>query len=255
MRTLLFGAWVVLYVSLLLVARRMWTGKYTRSPLARTLLTNALTTSDFNAQGVQEVTLSSGDFCRFYICTGFGDINTREDSPSTILALVLILRGLNQISKQRQQSYFRIVSQCDMFPKMFLYYYGFCQSSWSARIHTKLFLSYNWPVISILEVFSPPPIPEYCFRSYTLVICLLLNTLLGTLESSYSAVYHRDRILVRSQIQRKNVLVSSSHLQNSLLASKPVLFDPLGDVGGIYFWISWHVCHNLDSPKVSYLKS
>ncbi|KAK3529327.1 hypothetical protein QTP70_029149 [Hemibagrus guttatus] len=54
MRTLLFVAWVVFYISLLLVARRMWTGKYTRSPLARTLLMDALTSSDFNDQGMQE---------------------------------------------------------------------------------------------------------------------------------------------------------------------------------------------------------
>ncbi|XP_026770519.2 methyltransferase-like protein 9 isoform X1 [Pangasianodon hypophthalmus] len=54
MRTLLFGAWVVFYVSVLLAARRMWTGKYSRSPLARTLFMNALNSSDFNAQGVQE---------------------------------------------------------------------------------------------------------------------------------------------------------------------------------------------------------
>lgn len=55
MRTLLFGAWVVFYVSVLLVARRMWTGKYSRSPLARTLFMNALTSSDPNPQGMQEV--------------------------------------------------------------------------------------------------------------------------------------------------------------------------------------------------------
>ncbi|KAF7705079.1 hypothetical protein HF521_020365 [Silurus meridionalis] len=53
MRTLLFGVWVVVYVSVLLVARKMWTAKYTRSPLARTLFMNALTNSDFEPQ-VQE---------------------------------------------------------------------------------------------------------------------------------------------------------------------------------------------------------
>ncbi|XP_058262366.1 methyltransferase-like protein 9 isoform X1 [Hemibagrus wyckioides] len=54
MRTLLFVSWVVFYISLLLVARRMWTGKYSRSPLARTLIMNALTSSDFNDQGMPE---------------------------------------------------------------------------------------------------------------------------------------------------------------------------------------------------------
>ncbi|KAM9462256.1 protein-L-histidine N-pros-methyltransferase isoform 2-T2 [Clarias gariepinus] len=54
MKTLLFGAWVVLYVSVLLVARRMWTGKYSRSALTRTLVMNALNSSDSNTQGLQE---------------------------------------------------------------------------------------------------------------------------------------------------------------------------------------------------------
>ncbi|TSK14583.1 Methyltransferase-like protein 9 [Bagarius yarrelli] len=54
MRTLLFGAWVVFYTSVLLVARRMWTGKYSRSPLARTLFMNALNSTDLNVQELQE---------------------------------------------------------------------------------------------------------------------------------------------------------------------------------------------------------
>ncbi|XP_060717798.1 methyltransferase-like protein 9 isoform X1 [Tachysurus vachellii] len=54
MRTVLFVAWLLFYVSLLLVARRMWTGKYSRSSVARTFFMNALTGSEFNAQGMQE---------------------------------------------------------------------------------------------------------------------------------------------------------------------------------------------------------
>ncbi|KAL2078006.1 hypothetical protein ACEWY4_025691 [Coilia grayii] len=46
MRTLVFGAWVVFYISLLLVMRRMWTGKYVRSPLARALFVNMVSESE-----------------------------------------------------------------------------------------------------------------------------------------------------------------------------------------------------------------
>nr|XP_023687013.1 methyltransferase-like protein 9 isoform X1 [Paramormyrops kingsleyae] len=38
MRSLVFVAWIIVYVSSLLTIRRMWTGKYVRSPLARTLI-------------------------------------------------------------------------------------------------------------------------------------------------------------------------------------------------------------------------
>ncbi|KAG5854345.1 methyltransferase-like protein 9 isoform X2 [Anguilla anguilla] len=37
MKTAVFVAWIALYVSALLAVRRMWTGKYVRSPLARAL--------------------------------------------------------------------------------------------------------------------------------------------------------------------------------------------------------------------------
>uniref|UniRef100_A0A8C1IQM6 Methyltransferase like 9 n=1 Tax=Cyprinus carpio TaxID=7962 RepID=A0A8C1IQM6_CYPCA len=40
MRTLIFVAWLLFYVSFLLGMRRMWTGKYVRSPLARALIMN-----------------------------------------------------------------------------------------------------------------------------------------------------------------------------------------------------------------------
>ncbi|XP_060794900.1 methyltransferase-like protein 9 isoform X2 [Neoarius graeffei] len=54
MRKLLFGAWVVFYSSALLLTRKLWTGNYTRSPLARRIFLNALSSSGFNAQGMQE---------------------------------------------------------------------------------------------------------------------------------------------------------------------------------------------------------
>uniref|UniRef100_A0A8C6T4I3 Methyltransferase like 9 n=1 Tax=Neogobius melanostomus TaxID=47308 RepID=A0A8C6T4I3_9GOBI len=39
LRTLVFVAWVLFYVTFLLGVRRMWTGRYVRSPVARALLT------------------------------------------------------------------------------------------------------------------------------------------------------------------------------------------------------------------------
>ncbi|XP_072523705.1 protein-L-histidine N-pros-methyltransferase isoform X1 [Salminus brasiliensis] len=55
MKTLLFGAWVVLYVSVLLAARRtMWSGKYVRSPLARAAFMNMVTNTEFSEHEAQE---------------------------------------------------------------------------------------------------------------------------------------------------------------------------------------------------------
>ncbi|XP_061764646.1 methyltransferase-like protein 9 isoform X1 [Nerophis ophidion] len=42
LRTLLFGAWLLAYVTFLLSIRRMWTIRHSRSPLARTLFANML---------------------------------------------------------------------------------------------------------------------------------------------------------------------------------------------------------------------
>ncbi|XP_063077298.1 methyltransferase-like protein 9 [Engraulis encrasicolus] len=46
MRTLVFGAWVVFYIAFLLAMRRMWTGKYVRSPLARALISNMVSDTE-----------------------------------------------------------------------------------------------------------------------------------------------------------------------------------------------------------------
>lgn len=54
MRTLIFVGWVLFYVSFLLSIRKMWTGKYVRSPLARTLFTNMLTESDTSGNEAQK---------------------------------------------------------------------------------------------------------------------------------------------------------------------------------------------------------
>uniref|UniRef100_A0A3Q0T7L1 Methyltransferase 9, His-X-His N1-histidine n=1 Tax=Amphilophus citrinellus TaxID=61819 RepID=A0A3Q0T7L1_AMPCI len=46
LRTLLFVAWVVGYAAFLLSIRRMWTGKYIRNPVVRSLLVNMLSDLD-----------------------------------------------------------------------------------------------------------------------------------------------------------------------------------------------------------------
>lgn len=46
LRTLIFVAWVLGYVAFLLSIRRMWTGKYVRSPLVRSLFLNMVTEGD-----------------------------------------------------------------------------------------------------------------------------------------------------------------------------------------------------------------
>lgn len=55
LRTLIFVAWVLGYVAFLLSVRRMWTGKYVRSPLVRSLFTNMVTESEAAAAETQEV--------------------------------------------------------------------------------------------------------------------------------------------------------------------------------------------------------
>lgn len=46
LRTLVFGGWLLAYVSLLLSVRRMWSGKLARSPLIRSLLADMRSDSD-----------------------------------------------------------------------------------------------------------------------------------------------------------------------------------------------------------------
>lgn len=53
MRTLIFVLWVLAYIAFLLSARRMWTGKYVRSPLARLVLLNVL--GENEAPEIEEV--------------------------------------------------------------------------------------------------------------------------------------------------------------------------------------------------------
>ncbi|KAI7796872.1 putative methyltransferase-like protein 9 [Triplophysa rosa] len=54
MRTLIFVAWVLFYVSFLLAMRRMWAGKYVRSPLARNLFLNMVTESEIPGHETQK---------------------------------------------------------------------------------------------------------------------------------------------------------------------------------------------------------
>uniref|UniRef100_A0A3P8UPG6 Methyltransferase 9, His-X-His N1-histidine n=1 Tax=Cynoglossus semilaevis TaxID=244447 RepID=A0A3P8UPG6_CYNSE len=53
LKTLLFVAWVVGYVAFLLSARRMWSGKYARSPLVRSLVANMMSDNDAAAADTQ----------------------------------------------------------------------------------------------------------------------------------------------------------------------------------------------------------
>ena len=55
LRTLLFLAWVVGYIAFLLAIRRMWTGKYVRSPLARSFFMNMVSESEATTLETQEV--------------------------------------------------------------------------------------------------------------------------------------------------------------------------------------------------------
>ncbi|XP_036400215.1 methyltransferase-like protein 9 isoform X2 [Megalops cyprinoides] len=54
MKTAVFVAWVVCYVSALLVVRRMWTGKYVRSPLARALFVSMVNEGETAGLETQE---------------------------------------------------------------------------------------------------------------------------------------------------------------------------------------------------------
>ncbi|XP_040922611.1 methyltransferase-like protein 9 isoform X1 [Toxotes jaculatrix] len=54
LRTLIFVAWVLGYVAFLLSIRRMWTGKYVRSPLVRSLFVNMVSESEAAATETQE---------------------------------------------------------------------------------------------------------------------------------------------------------------------------------------------------------
>ncbi|XP_067286853.1 methyltransferase-like protein 9 isoform X2 [Pseudorasbora parva] len=54
MRTLIFVAWLLFYVSFLLAMRRMWSGKYVRSPLARSLFENMVTETDTPGHEAQQ---------------------------------------------------------------------------------------------------------------------------------------------------------------------------------------------------------
>uniref|UniRef100_A0A3Q1G0E8 Methyltransferase 9, His-X-His N1-histidine n=1 Tax=Acanthochromis polyacanthus TaxID=80966 RepID=A0A3Q1G0E8_9TELE len=54
LRTLIFVAWVVGYIAFLLSVRRMWTGKYVRSPLVRSLFLNMVTETEASAAETQE---------------------------------------------------------------------------------------------------------------------------------------------------------------------------------------------------------
>lgn len=54
LRTLIFVAWLLGYVAFLLSIRRMWTGKYVRSPLVRSLFVNMVSDSEAVATETQE---------------------------------------------------------------------------------------------------------------------------------------------------------------------------------------------------------
>lgn len=55
LRSLVFAAWVLGYVAFLLALRRMWTGRYVRSPAVRFLLTNMMSESETAVPETQEV--------------------------------------------------------------------------------------------------------------------------------------------------------------------------------------------------------
>ena len=55
LRTLLFVAWMVGYIAFLLCMRTMWAGKYVRSPLARSMLTNMVSDMEEARLETQEV--------------------------------------------------------------------------------------------------------------------------------------------------------------------------------------------------------
>lgn len=55
LRTLIFGAWLLGYVAFLLSIRRMWTGKYVRSPLVRSLFLNMVTEGETAVAETQQV--------------------------------------------------------------------------------------------------------------------------------------------------------------------------------------------------------
>ncbi|XP_069012365.1 protein-L-histidine N-pros-methyltransferase isoform X1 [Embiotoca jacksoni] len=54
LRTVIFVAWLLGYVVFLLSVRRMWTGKYVRSPLVRSLFLNMVSESEASAADTQE---------------------------------------------------------------------------------------------------------------------------------------------------------------------------------------------------------
>ncbi|KAG1935681.1 methyltransferase-like protein 9 isoform X2 [Pimephales promelas] len=53
MRIVIFISWLLFYVSFLLVMRKMWTGKYVRSPLARSLFMNMETETETETPGYE----------------------------------------------------------------------------------------------------------------------------------------------------------------------------------------------------------
>ncbi len=55
LRTLIFVAWLLGYVAFLLSIRRMWTGKYVRSPLVRSLFMNMVSETEAGAFETREV--------------------------------------------------------------------------------------------------------------------------------------------------------------------------------------------------------
>ncbi|XP_060950761.1 methyltransferase-like protein 9 isoform X1 [Limanda limanda] len=54
LRTLVFASWLLGYVVFLLSIRRMWTGKYVRSPLVRSLFSNMVSEGDAAAADTEE---------------------------------------------------------------------------------------------------------------------------------------------------------------------------------------------------------
>jgi len=67
MRIVIFISWLLFYVSFLLVMRKMWTGKYVRSPLARSLFMNMETETETPGYEAQQV---RGSFTWNSCCCG-----------------------------------------------------------------------------------------------------------------------------------------------------------------------------------------
>lgn len=83
LKTLIFVAWVLGYIAFLLSIRRMWTGKYVRSPLVRSLLVNMVSENDAAATETQQVRTISMSFIHSFFppVFKFGELWEQQMNP------------------------------------------------------------------------------------------------------------------------------------------------------------------------------